>query len=120
MERYSFEGMATRAEAKLRQKRPGDGPYLIVVGTEEARAFHILRDMTNPLRMTLDRWMGLHPEASAFHFVAPRTMTEDERVQEIGEELSLQVTRFFGVTVRNQRAVDPLPQDFEKNWAIAP
>lgn len=117
MGQYSFPVMMKKAEAKLPQRRENEGPYVVVVGTEMARRIHIMNDMTQAPRTKLDSWMGSHPAAAAFHFVAPRALSDDERVRQIGaDEYSLQVSRFFGVTVRNRVALDPLPAAFEMNW----
>jgi hypothetical protein len=93
---------------------------LVIVGTEMARRIHIMNDVTQAPRTKLDSWMGCHPAASAFHFVAPRALSDDERVRQVGaDEYSLQISRFFGVTVRNRVALDPLPEGFEMNWVNA-
>jgi hypothetical protein len=119
MEDDDFDGMIKRAEEKLRQKRQGEGAYLVVVGMGTARRLHIMNDVTDVRRRRLDDWMGRHPEASAFHLVAPRDLDESDRVTESNDGYILQAVRFFGVTVRNVRAADPLAVGFEDNWRLA-
>ena len=116
MDGFDIDGMLNRAFAKLDQRRPGLGAYVVVVGTNEERFAPLIEDLTAAPRKKLEQWLPRHPEVAAFHFLRPRSLHDTDRLSEIPDGYLLQGTRLSGVTIRSKVAEEPLPAGFENNW----
>lgn len=118
---YSLELMAERVteKRKLRQRTDGEGPFLLVVGTESSQDSHIFRHIGPALHDDWSEWLGRHGEVSAIYFAAPKTMAGGDRLLEIDHEhVALRFCHFTGFCVRNLKATEPLPIGFEDNWKL--
>jgi len=116
---YDLEAMLDKATSKrkLAQRRDADGPYLLVVGTRTPSDLHIFRDITQDLQRKMSDWHGRHPEIAGIYFCAPQPIQRRDAMTRVDEdELTLRVNHYTGFAIRNLKAHEPLPTDFEKNW----
>jgi len=123
LRRYSLPDMLERVTTKRKraQRHDGEGPFLLVVGAETEQQRHIVNDLSQRLHSSLSEWMGRHPEIAGIYFAAPTDLIARGRVAPIDDDsVSIQVNHFTGFAVRNLKATDPLPPDFEQNWASQP
>ena len=117
LDRYDLAVMFERATKKRHQRRDSEGPFVVIVGSQESSATHVFVDIQRSLNANVDDWYGRHPEVSAFHFFAPRPIEPCDVLTEIDSvALAFRFDYYTGFTARNVKAFKPLAAGFENNW----
>jgi hypothetical protein len=118
-EDYDLDGMLNKvtSKRKLAQRRVNQGAFLLVIGARSLVDLHIFRDVTQALRNKIESWSPRHTEVAAIHFCAPRVIDLGSMIEwEDSTMFTWKFCQYTGFTVRNKKAAEPLPPDFEKNW----